>query len=368
MIRTRKIRRGVTLVEMIVATAMCILGMWMLTWMFQQATASFSLANAQVSLTGQERMVTQIMTKDLEADKFLDDDTRQNRGRKLADLRSDLLNSGGYVPPRSGYFLAQSRPPDNLLNFIEPNDSNGFGSSRSADHFLQFTAILPDTPGNRYYAEVQTQNGRKVVAGVAAEISYFLVRSGQTASGVPLYDLMRVQRVAAQSPYDAADFDRIAVQPGLAATPPDAVDEVLTVFNNRMQTLNDLTIPTGFNGSPRFANRVARPTSSRRYGEDRMMANVLSFEVKFTGVGALGTNWPAPFPGNSDHPYDTLPYDGKFDTFSTRIADWATNPTYRASATNQGGQMKPIRITGAMIRIRALSGTTARQTTIVVSL
>ena len=36
-----------TLVEMLVATAMCIAGMWMLTWMFQQATASFSLANAQ---------------------------------------------------------------------------------------------------------------------------------------------------------------------------------------------------------------------------------------------------------------------------------------------------------------------------------
>ena len=40
-------RRGVTLVEMLVATAMCIAGMWMLTWMFQQATASFSLANAR---------------------------------------------------------------------------------------------------------------------------------------------------------------------------------------------------------------------------------------------------------------------------------------------------------------------------------
>src|SRR5262245_11327871 len=96
-------RRGVTLVEMLVATAMCIAGMWMLTWMFQQATASFSLANAQVTLTGQERLVTTIMTRDLDQDRFPEDDGQFNRWRRLSDLPS------GRSPRRGGYFIASSK-------------------------------------------------------------------------------------------------------------------------------------------------------------------------------------------------------------------------------------------------------------------
>lgn len=380
MIRTRYTRRGVTLVEMLVATAMCIAGMWMLTWMFKQATDSFTLANQQVALTSQERLVTTVMTRDLEADKFLEDDRQQNRGRKLADMRTDRVHVGGYVPPRGGYFWAKSGPVDGNFNIAEPNGDYNFGSARTADHFLQFTVILPDTPGNRFFSELRVNPGptSRVFAGVAAEVGYYLVRAGQAPEpyNTPLYDLIRVQRLTAQSDYEAADYDKIAVGPGAA----DAPDEVMTVTNNRMRTLGDLTVPIGFGATPRFAaggivplgTRTARPTSSRRYGEDRLMSNILSFEVKFTGeLGAqsgLTTPWPTPFAnGNTDFPYDTLPFNNEFDTFSTRVANWNTNATW-ANAANPGRPIKPIRITGAQIRIRALSGTTARQTTIVVTL
>jgi hypothetical protein len=393
MLSLKKKRRGVTLVEMLVATAMCILGMWMLTWMFQQATASFSLANAQATLTGQQRMVAQIMTRDLEADKFPEDDNRQNRGRKLADQRLDLLNVPGigYTPPRGGYFWAKSTPASTAANSVNVaeagglSDGYGFYSSRSADHFIQVTVILPDNPGNRFYADVPAGGGNPA-PGLAAEISYFLVPAGRTTTGIPFYDLMRVQRVAAQTGYDALDYQQKWVNPALALAPPDAVDEVMTVLNGQMQMLGDgrapvdLTIPVGFANSPRFAmpanplaSRTGRLVTSRRYGEDRLMSQVLSFEIKFTGTlgpgSGLTTPWPTPFAnGNSDYPFDVLPFNGEFDTFSTRVPNWNTNPNYKATAANPGGNMKPLRITGALIVIRSLQGTSTRQTRITVSL
>jgi hypothetical protein len=360
---------------------MCILGMWMLTWMFQQATASFSLANAQATLTGQERMVTTIMTRDLEADKFPDDDRfAPNRRRRLSDQMA------GFAAPRGGYFWARSLPPDRTagpttLNFEEATDTYGFNSSRSANHFIQFTAILPDTPGNRFVAEVPATSGT-THAGSAAEISYYLVRNGQTSTGVALYDLMRVQRIVAISPYDAKDYLRNAVAPAYAQTPTrDLVEEVMVCSPGVMHTLADLAAATGA-GAPRFTPGTARSLTttppSRRLGEDRLMSNVLSFEVKFTGP-TVGFNptpvawpadptspnmWPRPFSpgtppstyqGNSDWPYDNLPFDGQYDT----SAPFGT--------TTGAGTRQPIRITGAQIRIRALFGTTARQTTIVVT-
>lgn len=375
---SRSRRRGVTLVEMIVATAICVVGMWLLTVMFQQATASFSLAQAQVTLTGQERMVTQIMTRDLQSDIFAENDRLPNRGRKLSDQRTDLLLVGGYTPPAGGYFLAYS----GAASSAEPNDSYGFGSSRSTAHFIQFTAILQDTPGNRYFAEVPAGSGTTVASG-AAEISYFLVPSAQrTPNGQPLYDLIRSQRLVALSSDEARDYDRIAINNGFANG--DDVNEVVAAFNNtapngiKTQTLSDLTIPVGSPGSMRFAmplnpvaSRTARTMASKRYGEDRLMSNVLSFEVKFTGTAGqgAGVQWPTSFAnGNTDFPYDTLPYDGKFDTFTTRIqppAQW--NDLNNTAPTNASGPMKPIRITGAQIRIRALHGTNTRQTTFTVA-
>lgn len=370
-------RRGVTLVEMLVATAMCIMGMWMLTWMFQQATASFSLANAQATLTTQERMVTTIMTRDLDADKFPEDDRNfvqtGNRRRRLSDQQA------GFGPPRGGYFFASAPTVIRNSAFDEQADTYGFPSSRSS-HILQFTVMVPDTPGGRLVAEVPAGSG-KSVAGTAIEVSYFLVPTGTTATGAQLYDLMRVQRLTAISPYDARDYLNTIVQPAYNLTPSDTVHEVMTSAPGvtpapaTMFTLEDLSTNVS---NCRFG-RTVRGTNSKRYGEDRLLSNVLSMEVKFTGpaVGSVpGTGgwnstpvawptepgspnmWPRPFDpigaysGNKDYPYDFLPFDGQYDT--------ATNGT--PSPVRQS-----IRITGAQIKVRALFGTTARQTTFTVT-
>jgi hypothetical protein len=433
MIRNGQQRRGVTLVEMLVATAMCILGMWMLTWMFQQATNSFTLANAQATLTAQERMVTTVLTRDLEGDRFLPDDTflPRSRGVRLSD----------YAPgqrPKTGYLLASSLPPKPA--FFETTDAFGFDSARAGTHFLQFTVVRPDEPGNRITAEVPAQSG-KTTAGPALEVTYFLTPSGTSATGAQLFDLIRVQRLVAQNDYDANDYLNNTVRPGYgpAGSQNDAVHEVMvcspayptTIPDAKMYTLRDLAQTTGdflsmyqpqppsgppvpmpprFNPFPPSPQTTPatfggpRGTTSKRFGEDRLLSNVLSMEVKFTGptnpltpldtVGTAVEPWPTTgpygvtqnkdsppewprrfdnsyvnpngggvYPGNKDYPYDFLPHDGVFDT-----ADPAGPQIPQGTSGVTKNTRTPLKITGVQIRIRALFGTTARQTTIVVAL
>ena len=279
------------------------------------------------------------------------------------------------------------------------------------NHFLQFTVIRPDTPGNRFSA-TSTAIAGATTAGVAVEVSYFLVPTGATSTGAKLFDLMRVQRLIAQSQYDQRDYLSTVVQPWYAAG--DKVDEVMAsdpaypsatppVPAPRMYTLRDVISPTPPPPPPaaplsaRF-QRAARPTSSGRYGEDRLLSNVLSLEVKFTGptvspasfaptpepwptTGPYGSStnansppvWPRPFDpvttptgtylGNKDYPYDFLPFDGQFDTGDPN------GPMIPAgSGPPQPTRQPLVGVTGVQIRIRALFGTTARQTTIIVAL
>src|SRR5690606_13276277 len=136
MTKTRRPRGGFTLVEMLVAASMCILGMWLLTWLYQQGVESFRQARSQAELMSGERAVTSILTRDLKQDMFLDEDNKPNRGRRLGDQRLDKLFVdaktptvlSGWSPPRGGYFSARSRRPDNTLNFLEARDDNLFDS------------------------------------------------------------------------------------------------------------------------------------------------------------------------------------------------------------------------------------------------
>lgn len=379
MIRTRRTRHGFTLVELLVAAAMMILGMWLLTWVYQQGLESFRQARAQSDLTAQQRMVTSLLTRDLTAAHFRDDSTKPNNGRRLSDQRTDLVWSGGYTPPTGGYFRAGSTPVD-----VVEASADGFTSSRSFNHFLQFTSILPGGPSHQVFsAEVPAYSGTQYFS-TAAEVAYFLQPSGQTTGGgaVTLYDLYRQQRIVARNTDDAPAYNA-------AATTADA-PEVMVVSGGQMRTLRDLTVPAGLSyvsgGQTLTSPRLSGPPFTRysfRVTEDKLMSNVLSFEVKFTGNAGYnsGVTWPRPYadpntgaPLNTDFPYDTLPsssdgpsYDGRFDTHSPLVA-WQQDV---AGAGVQGVKtLKPIRITGVMIRLRSYDTRTnsARQTTLTLDL
>ncbi len=342
-------RRGVTLVELMVASAMCIMGMWLLTWLYQQGLESFRQARAQSELMAGERTVVTLLTRDLKQSMFRDEDNKPNRGRRLSDQTKGLLD-GTFTPPRGGYFHARSHP-----NQWEGQDPEGFDSWRCVDHYLAFTVILPGGANHQQFAAELIPGGPQVF-GTAAEVLYFLMPSGQTPGGTPLYKLYRQQRLLAISSDDATFFNK-RISGLLQPLEPLPRTEVQNLLNQALvmklpnkteiATLGDLTNPA-----------LRRPPydpidpGSPRYGEDLLMSNVLSFEVKFTGprrVFGPGQEWPTPFGANPDYPYDFLPGTGEFDTH--------VNPP-------------PIRITGVQIRLRAYEPQTrvTRQTTIVIDL
>ena len=229
------------------------------------------------------------------------------------------------------------------------------------------------------------------ITGRAVEVAYFLVPNGQTPGGVQKYNLIRRARLAALTSDDAPAYTRrlndiaAANNPRLEATDPPEVMTAKAMSSPpppgppyatfQMFHLNDLTLP---------ANRLVedwivlpvnkRPViTNHRIGEDVLLSNVTSFEIKFTGPPATvpvswptyvrkadgspaSPVWPRPFSENTDYPYDNLPFNGEFDTFSQNPGQnppW-DDPTNYATVTpnNLTGEMKPIRITGVSIRLR----------------
>ena len=362
MIRTTRTRRGVTLVEMLVAAALSITGMWLLTWVYQQGVDSLRLGNATANLTSQEKMVTSQMTRDLKADHFLEEDNKPNRGRRLSDQTKSLVDGTVYTKPRSGYFWTCSSGPTGTGYYSEGSDSYGFGSSRSSNHFMQFTVILSGGRSDQTFAaEVPAGGGSaNQVFGTAAEVSYYLKPSGTSANGtIPVFDLYRAQKLVARTADDAPSY-----APWVdAVTRPDAPEVMsvdTTVTPRRMRALAEL----GF--APfRVQPFTPLPATSARFGEDKLMSGVLLLEIKYTGsdgtpAGSLTPpKWPVSFDqGNTDFPYDFLPSaSGVFDTHG--------QPAPAPNAT-----LLKIRITGAMIRVRAYDSQTrtTRQTTFTVDL
>jgi hypothetical protein len=386
--RTQSIRRGVTLVELLVAAAMCIMGMWLLTWLYQQGLESFRQARAQADLTSQQRMFTQMITRDLEADHFeSEDNDKPNGGKRVRDQwlhqikpdPADPTKFTGYKPPKRGYFRAGSFPIDNVNNISEGSDLVA-DSSRSTNHFLQFTVILQGGSNFQQFSAEVPANQRAQYFGTAAEVTYFLYPTGEKLNGnYPLYDLYRKQRLVARNTEDATAFNP-AIQNALSLTPPDNVAEVMVLKGNQIATLEDLTVPQGpYAATYRLTAFTPNAAGSARFGEDKLLSNVLSFEIKFTGNGILpdGTPWPRPFATpNTDYPYDTLPFDGNFDTFSQQadqpgmpVIPW-NSMTNLATQTNTTLPLKQIRITGVQIRLRTFDTKTrsTRQTTVIVDL
>ncbi|QJW97479.1 PulJ/GspJ family protein [Frigoriglobus tundricola] len=351
MTRRTHTRRGMTLVELLVAAAMSIMVMWLLTWCYQQGLGSFSNTKSQGDLMDQLRQVSSLMTRDLTASHFEPDDTRANLGLRVSD-QGIVGGSTNYTPPH-GYFTAMSK----TYTVNEGSDGYGFQSTYSTGHSVQFTALLPGgPPQNLFCADLTGASGSTPQAyyGRAAEIAYFLdsTPTGATPGGTPLYNLRRRQRVCGINSDDAAAYD-------LSGAPSNTSDVMSTAGSSPSWTVLPLR-QLSVSGNPSNNRLVQASLSGARVGEDILMSNVVSLEIKFTGSAQNGTTWPTPYANssgtitNTDYPYDNLPGTGVFDT---------AGPQYVSSMT-------PIRITGAMIRIRAYAPRTqiTRQTTFIVSL
>ena len=371
-------RAAFTLPELLVVVTVTLILMSILVQASTIITSTVSAAKAQGDFVGQERMAIAVMRRDLQADHFLEEDGKPNQGRRLSDQRTDQATASGtqimgYKPPLSGYFWASAKGVDNVSNFDEGTDSSGFTSSRSGNHIMQFTIVLPGgAPENTLNADIPFQS-TAATTGTCAEVAYFLVSNGTTPTGIAKYKLIRRQRIAARNKDDQPayrtilnSFTTAQIQ---ATDPPEVMAATGTVGNFNVFNLHDLSQAGNRFGSvsiPRAA------ISTHRVGEDVLHNHVISFELKFTGSGRTETNgpWPRPFglpTNNTDYPFDTLPFDGNYDTGDETLNATAGLAT---SASNQSNPIKPIRITGVQIRLRYWnpSNRQTRQTTTVVDL
>jgi len=334
-----------TLVELLVASAMSIMVMWLLTWCYQQGLGSFSTTKSQGDLMDQLRQVSSLMTRDLSASHFEPDDTRPNLGLRVSD--QGVVGRSGYTPPH-GYFAATSAPVPSTNPNYEGVDGDNFQSTRSTNHTLQFTAVLPGgPPQNLFCADLNGASGSTPPAyyGRAAEMAYFLVPNGTTPGGTQLFNLMRRQRVCGINSDDAAAYD-------LSGAPSNTSDVMSTTGSSPTWTVLPLR-QLSVSGKPTGNRLTQAALGGSRLGEDVLMSNVVSMEIKFTGTDSTGAIFASSFAsGNSDYPYDNLP--GASYLFDTAAPTGSAN----------------LRLTGVMIRIRAYAPRThvTRQTTFIVPL
>ncbi len=309
--RHHKARSGFTLVELLVMAAVCVLIMAILASVFQTGIDAIRHVRAQGDMMDQLRSAGEVVKRDLTAEHFLPDPVAGRAGdrTKLSDYRFDLGDSA----PRGGYFFISSSNAGPATvgapgYFSEGTDSDGLTSSKATSHVLQFTSIMSgNVDANHFTASVPGGTA----TSPAAEIAYYLVPDpGQSTGGdagyppQPTFLLIRRQRLLAMN-----DSENTRLQP-LATSDPYRAD----VFNmnganvsklSDVVTNNRLNVPTNtFVGRP-------RTNTNSRSGDDILLSNVLSFEVKAITNTPLTNNG-----GDTDFPYLTLP-SSTFDTGST---------------------------------------------------
>jgi hypothetical protein len=381
-------RRGLGLVELLVAMALVIGIMWILAEAFKTGLDMTRELRSTTAMVNQLDGAKAVLSHDLSRDHFLTDN-RPGSGPRLSQQRLDWLTKTGtgWMPPRGGFFRIMSPAPT-----IPASDADGFSMNTATTCALHFTAILAPNDRNLYTAKLQ--NGA-TYSSRAAEIAYFLVDSGlkTSATGQTLYKLHRRIRLVAVSTDEISQL-----RSGLAAgADPNAeliagqtnanpnLIQVYTLENMRFPRIGTYvyrldispsTMPGGGGTSQEF--KAGTPYE----GTDLLLSHVLSFEVQvdwspnttgFTGntLGPRGTG-----AGNWDYPFDSLALAGNtgnnltLQTQTTGLFDtWGPLPDWNNFALGNNANALPlaVRVRALKITLRIWDQNTkqTRQTTIV---
>ena len=282
-------RSGFTLVELLVAAALCVVIMYVLATAFKAGTDTLSGLKSIGGMADQLRSAQVILNHDLGAQHLEDED-----GNKVLVSR---MNPGEvWTAPNRGYFkIVQGGWTD------EGADGEGISSLRATGNALQFTVKLSGRgPQEGFTANapavlVNSHGNLKSLstsqfASRWAEVSYFLgpvVGQTDTADGslasLNLQTLYRRQRVIAEG-NPMVIVDPIA---GGSATlqqinwPDLATRTVSTTPPN--ETANNETWTVQHIASFSAANRLTALTpltSTNDKGSDILLANVVSMQVQ----------------------------------------------------------------------------------------
>jgi type II secretory pathway pseudopilin PulG len=417
----RIIRRGMTLVELLVAAALCLVIMAILASTFATGTDTLRQLKSAGDMQRYLRAAGEKIKADLAAPHF---DDPAVSGGKLSNVRFDLTlaayPAGGvvrvvqrgsayeeflqdsisvqYFPQNIGGYTTVASP-SLKLGVSNPNFYPGPPAPVTAyqarpngnAHALQlsvkldgktrqtvFTAPRPATVGgaaldNRYDNLVPSQ---ATYATRWAVVNYFLADSGtKTLTGSPLYNLYRRVQLLAEVP--GAELDQNS--PTFPAAVQNFSTRVVRDANNNphvlVNTTADLTLV------------AYRPAAFVPIGDgsDIVLTNVTSFEIKANWGGGYRKLTAVPtVPGdlpNFDYPYDDFPPAGQAALGGSSQYD--NNPRIFDTAFPATGQPMPlspepallvpatihtrVRVTGFQIKLRVWDPNQrgARQVTLV---
>jgi prepilin-type N-terminal cleavage/methylation domain-containing protein len=380
-------RRGFTLVELMVACALVVLILTILAVAFGAATASLRQLKATGDMAERLRVASVKLRADLNARHFGDVDSPDYQ--RVSDLRYDRLAPGGMqaTPPRGGYF----RIEQGSGSTFEGADTEGVMSTRATTHALEFTAYrrgssaddlyVVDVPG---WGAGAGESDVPLAAGQYAfhwaRVRWQLGNPITGPDGVQTWTLYRDVRV-------------LHPQEGFGVPGGAAALEVVSVPTLPTPGVNADSVDYIGNPNTRQNSPMAPyPNTSGRYGDDIVLTNVTSFEVKAAWDGPAAGNPRVPratlpatavgaaindgFAGatltNSEYPFDDLPavtentgLTGQrvFDTWSSALNGWNTPA---------GANSLPlrIRVTAVQIKIRVHDPKTgqSRQVSFIVDL
>lgn len=388
-------RPGFTLVELMVAAAVCLVIMAILANCFQVGIDTMRHMRSTGDMAGQLRAATEALKKDLGAAHFPpDSNNRSNQGVHLRDQtmhQAGVMGSTGqgWVAPLGGFVRIRSTA-------VEVEGHDGFLiSTRSKNtldatplltdgHLLHFTSILEGTKEDEfYYATVNpaTPNEKKVRTR-AAEIAYFLDPKPGPATGgnggLRTFNLIRRQRLVPASDAEGAGLpltDNAVVSLRGPAGGPFQLNKLADLRD----PANRLGRVAGSGPTPSTAgdDGLLTPLSGTRRGDDVLLSNVLSFEVKLSWTPGTGESPPRPFnpPGGAGIPATDAPFDSLQDAYAAN----PPNPPATVSnqnvttfdtavvSTNPDMPERRIRVRAVQIRLRVWDAKlqSARQATLV---
>jgi prepilin-type N-terminal cleavage/methylation domain-containing protein len=369
-------RQGFTIVELLVALALIVFIMVILTEAFTAGLESFRRLKAIGDMQEKMRAVSLILRRDFQAEHF-----DEARGNRLSDQDMTKMD-----PPNYGYFRLTQQWNGTSYNFLdccsvnEGTDADGLISTRQTTSMLQFTvrlrgvqpptyfSALPPTPQNPTDATANGLLAQNAPADIQltqptamfsqwAEVAYFLKpKQGITAGQTTLYALYRRQRLLAHT-FAQAQRAQISAQswpryyefsfpqpPAANSINPVQINTASTItlpYNRVLMDPNSagggvvsVTAPpppaTGVQTIEDLMGGVTQPQA----GDDLLLTNVISFDVKAVYTvppGAAGPGLQAadlPPPPVAGQPIQ--PYEGQNPAFTTtRVFDtWCKQGNY----------------------------------------
>lgn len=306
-------RQGFTLVELMVAAALIVFIMSILSEAFVASSKVFTDLKAAGDLAERLRTATAVMRKYLGTDHF-------EGKRRLSDS-----TFWQYGPPQEGYFCVyQGSPASTAPNSNSemtdltisvpspspPNGTNFLPSNRIVNASIAFTAKLRGNTRDSFFSasvpsgstllslslplpsDARYQDTSNSYNAQVAEVAFFLVAQGSdTANGTPLYGLYMRQKLTAPdvqtngtssqvtvtgNTYDYAEISGTWNSGTLSVNTPRDLTQPVRRFGGGSYNSGYTTLATDTAGSANATNLA---------GSDLLLANVVSFEVRLLLAG-----------------------------------------------------------------------------------